>query len=331
MYMTTGRPFTGHMLENLKRFLARCGLDYDAGVRYTAALVEDGEIIAAGSLDGATIKCVAVAPEHQGEDLCARILTQLRGEAFDHGITQLTLFTKPANEAMFAAFGFYPLARTANCLLMENRRDGLSAYLRSVPSPATGRVGCIVANCNPFTLGHRYLIETAAGLCDYLHVFILSEDRGILPPETRLNIAREACADIKNAAFHPTGMYMVSAATFPDYFIRNKARRDEIFCDLDLSLFAGRIAPALRISRRFVGTEPYSETTRAYNEAMKRLLPPRGIELIEIPRLEADGAPVSASRVRALLNAGQLEQARSLVPENCFQALLIKKYGGTHS
>ena len=329
MYMTTGRPFIGRALENLKRFLARCGLDYDAGVGYTAALVEDGEIIATGSLDGATIKCVAVAPEHQGEDLCARILTQLRGEAFERGITQLTLFTKPANEAMFAAFGFYPLARTADCLLMENSRDGLERYLANIPSPAAGTVGCIVANCNPFTLGHRYLIETAASMCDYLHVFILSEDRGILPPETRLRVAREACADIKNAAFHPTGIYMVSAATFPDYFIRDKARSGAIFCELDLKLFAARIAPALRISRRFVGTEPYSETTRAYNEAMKRLLPACGVEIIELPRLEADGAAVSASRVRALLDAGQLEQARSLVPECCFRELLIKS-GGTH-
>ena len=251
MYMTTGRPFIGHALENLKRFLVRCGLDYDAGVGYTAALVEDGEIIATGSLDGATIKCVAVAPEHQGEDLCARILTQLRGEAFERGITQLTLFTKPANEAMFAAFGFYPLARTADCLLMENSRDGLERYLANIPSPAAGTVGCIVANCNPFTLGHRYLIQTAASMCDYLHVFILSEDRGILPPETRLRVARARPCDAtpQNAAFHPTGICLGIRRHLSGLFhtaTRRAAAASILRTGSEAVCRARRIAPALR-------------------------------------------------------------------------------------
>lgn len=330
MYMVTGRPFSGRMLEKLKAFLAGCSLDYDSGISFSATLVEDGEIIATGSLDGSTIKCVAVSPERRGEDLCAPILTALRGEAFERGRAHLMLYTKPANETLFTSFGFYPLVRTGDCLLMENSRDALARYLASVATPQSGSVGCVVANCNPFTLGHRYLIESAAKCCDRLHVFILSEDRGILPPETRLEIASEACRDIPNADFYPTDMYMVSAATFPDYFIRDKSRRDEIYCGLDLKLFATRIAPALRLTKRFVGTEPYSETTRHYNEAMKRLLPPCGIEVSEIARLEADGQAVSASRVRALIAESRLRDVRPLVPENCFEAL-YKKFGGAHS
>ena len=330
MYMVTGRPFSGRMLEKLKAFLSCCALDYDMGISFTAALMDDEEIIATGSLDGATVKCIAVSPEHQGEDLCARILTVLRGEAFDRGLTHLMLYTKPANEPLFAAFGFYPLVRTADCLLMENSRDALTKFLSGIPVPDDGTVGCIVANCNPFTLGHRYLIESAAGMCDHLLVFILSEDKGILPPNTRLEIAREACGDIRNASFHPTDMYMISAATFPDYFIRDKSRKGEIYCELDLTLFAERIAPALRITQRFVGTEPYSETTQTYNEAMKRMLPERGIRVCEIARFERDGSPVSASCVRELIRAGRVQEVCTLVPENCYE-ILLKKYGGLHS
>ena len=81
MHLETGRPMRGQALEKLKAFLRLCGLDYDAGVDFTAVLLEDDEIIASGSLDGSTLKCIAVSPMHQGEDLCARILTELRREA----------------------------------------------------------------------------------------------------------------------------------------------------------------------------------------------------------------------------------------------------------
>ena len=118
--MIIGRPFRGEMLQRLKTFLMLCGLDYDEGVSFTAALEEDGEIIAAGSLDGCTLKCIAVSPMHQGEDLTARLLTELRREAFDRRIERLMLFTKPGNQMLFQSFGFYPVLRTADCLLMEN-------------------------------------------------------------------------------------------------------------------------------------------------------------------------------------------------------------------
>ena len=54
-----------------------------------------------------------------------------------------------------------------------------------------------------------------------------------------------------------------------------------------------------------------------------RLLPEHGIELIEIPRLEAGAPPdaVSASRVRELIKRGDLESVRGLVPETTFEII----------
>ena len=60
MHLETGRPMRGQSLERLKAFLRLCGLDYDAGVDFTAVLVEDDEIIATGSLDGATLRCLSL-------------------------------------------------------------------------------------------------------------------------------------------------------------------------------------------------------------------------------------------------------------------------------
>lgn len=316
MHLKTGQPMRGQSLEKLKAFLRLCGLDYDAGVDFTAVLMDDDEIIATGSLDGCTLKCIAVSPMHQGEDLSARILTELRREALERGEEHLLLFTKPGNEAMFTPFGFHPLVRTADCLLMEDRRDGLDRFLAGLDRPETdAETGCIVCNCNPFTLGHRYLIETAAAQVEALHVFVLSEKKSLFPPEVRLKLVREGCQDLKNVFVHKTGPYMVSSATFPSYFIKDKARVDEIYCELDVHLFGERIAPALHIRRRFVGTEPNCPVTRFYNEQLKARLPGYGIELTEIPRRTCGGEAISASRVRALMEEGNIEAIRPLVPE----------------
>ena len=92
MHMETGRP--DRRRGQLEAFLAGCGLDFDARAEYTAMLVDDGEIVAAGSLDGMTVKCVAVAPDRQGEGLAARVMTELRREAWARGHGQLMLYTE---------------------------------------------------------------------------------------------------------------------------------------------------------------------------------------------------------------------------------------------
>lgn len=71
----------------------------------------------------------------------------------------------------------------------------------------------------------------------------------------------------------------------------------------------------LHITRRFAGEEPLDPVTACYNSAMRGILPRYGIEFIEIPRLALGDAPVSASRVRALIKRRQYREAQLLVPE----------------
>ena len=315
MELCTGAPMRGEMLRQLTAFLRLCGLDYDQGITFSTVLTEEDAIVAAGSLDGHTLKCLAVHPDWQGMDLLSRVMTALMEEAFRRGIRHLMLFTKPKNDYLFQGFGFYPVMRTGSCLLMENRRTGLSDFLNSLEKPKeSGHTGCVVAHCDPMTNGHLYLIRTAAQRCDTLHVFILSEDKGTFPPEKRLRLVREACRDMTNVYVHPSGPYMISAATFPDYFIREKEKVEGIRCELDIRIVGERIAPALGITERFVGTEPFSPTTNAYNNELKRLLPGYGITVTEIPRLEQNGMAVSATRVRSLFHENKFEELDALIP-----------------
>ena len=71
------------------------------------------------------------------------------------------------------------------------------------------------------------------------------------------------------------------------------------------------------------GEEPLDAVTRQYNETMRRILPEYGIEFVEIPRrTDAGGETViSASRVRDLLERGELDAIRPLVPESTYRYL----------
>ncbi|MBQ1281625.1 MAG: GNAT family N-acetyltransferase, partial [Oscillospiraceae bacterium] len=189
----TGAPLRGRLLAQLRDFLAKSGLRYDEGIEFSAVIQNaEGAIVASASLQEGVIKCVAVDPAMQGEGLTATLLTAVRQEAMQRGHRRLFLYTKPENRMLFAPLGFHAVAATAKVLLMEDRPGGFAAWAESIRAPAAhGTVGSIVMNCNPMTNGHRYLIETAAAQCDFLYLFILSEDKSAVPTANRLRLVRE--------------------------------------------------------------------------------------------------------------------------------------------
>lgn len=323
LYEETGTPFTGRKKEKLKAFLQQAALDYDEGAEYTVNLVtQNGSIAATGSLQGNILKCIAVSDACRGEGLTARIVTLLLNRALASGHTHLFLFTKPENRTMFTGLGFFPITETADVLLMENKRDGIRQYVRSLcVGTSVGKVGAVVANCNPFTLGHRYLIEQAAAQCNTLHLFILSEDKSVFPAAVRFRLAQDGIRDIPNVVIHKTSDYLISSAVFPTYFMKDKARADAANCELDIRIFCEYFAKALGITVRFVGTEPLCPVTRAYNETMKKLLPSYGIALAELPRKCKNADVISASRVRQAMRDGDAEALASLVPETTLRYL----------
>ena len=186
--------------------------------------------------------------------------------------------------------------------------------------------GSIVMNCNPFTLGHRYLIEYAAARVDHLYIFVVEENRSYFSFDDRIDLVRRGTADLPNVTVLPSGQFIISATTFPGYFYKDNLRETTIDCSNDLTVFAQYIAPALDIRVRFAGEEPLDPVTHQYNEAMQEILPQYGIEFHAIPRkTDADGAAViSASRVRQCYEQGDFETIRQLVPSVTYQYLLSR-------
>ncbi len=211
--------------------------------------------------------------------------------------------------------------------LDEDKLQALVAYknkLKSLYATIKPIIGAAVMNCNPFTLGHRYLVEEALARCDRLIIFVVEEDKSVFSFADRFGLVRQGTADLPNVTVIGSGQFIISTSTFTEYFNKEKLQDVTIDPSLDLTIFAREIAPCMDISVRFVGEEPFDKVTRQYNDSMRTILRTYGIKVTELPRLEIDGVPISASRVRELSAAKDWAALKKLVPKTTFDYLREK-------
>ncbi len=326
MYIELVTSLRGSKLDKWKRLMSATGLAESSPAEYTALMWDGDDLAATGARDGSILKYLAVHPEHQGEDLLSAIITELRRDAFEKGYRHLFIYTKPSNKFVFSSLFFYPIIETDNVLFMENKKGGISDFINMLPEgDPNGITGALVMNCNPFTLGHRYLVEKASCECDRVYVFVLSEEGSGFSSRDRLEMVKLGTKDLENVTVLETGPYLISSATFPTYFLKDRDLADKVACDMDIEIFTEYFVPRLCIKRRYVGTEPHSPMTEKYNEALKGALPKRGIELHEIERKISDGDAISASRVRALIKSGETKSLSSLLPQTTIDYLKNNK------
>ncbi len=291
-------------------FYSRAGIRLDRCVTELYGVYEGENLIALGGLAGSTIRSLAVDESRRGEGILPLLITHLYRTLKDKGVTNVFVATKPQYAPFFTSLCFYECAHTEDAVLLESSRDALARYLAALPQAD----GAIVMNADPFTNGHRYLVQTAAAQCRRLIVFVLSADAAHVPADVRLRLVRQGCADMANVSVVPGGDYIISGATFPDYFFKDHNEAALAYARLDATLFAGCIAPACSVAVRFVGEEPLDPMTAAYNDALLSILPRNGIAVRVIPRKAIEGAPISASRVRALWKECRFDEIVTLVP-----------------
>ena len=321
--------------RRVEAFLAANGLRLAPLDRYVVVTRdEDGdEILAGGGLDGDVIKCVAVSESARSEGLMNILVSRLIAIAREEGRESVKAFTKPENEGIFKSLGFALLASSPKAILMENGSGGLPEYRKYLESLARpGRNGAIVMNANPFTKGHRYLVEQAASLVDNLYVIVVKEDRSRFPYVERKAMIEAGCAGLDNVVVCEGSDYAISAATFPTYFLKKLDDATDTQIALDLDLFVNHIAKPLGVTVRFAGSEPEDALTRRYNELMAEILPGtsvavvrqarRPIDFVEIPRLEQKGKPLSATALRLALDKGGFKEAMEYIPESTIPYLV---------
>ena len=309
--------------RQVEDFLGSNGLRLGEVDLYLAVLSEEGVILAGGGLQRDILKCLAVSAEARSLGLSVPLISRLISVASERGYTNVKVFTKPENRSVFESLGFKLLAEAPKAILMENGR-GLEEYCNYLRGHRAS--GVIVMNANPFTLGHRYLVEQASlsfrapeGRRN-LTIIPVKEDASCFPYSERLEMIRTGSGNMADVV--EGSDYQISAATFPTYFLKNLSDAAETQMRLDIDLFGRHIAPALGAQVRFVGTEPADPLTARYNALMKELLPKYGVEVVEISRLTDLESPVTATHVRSLLDAGQFKAASALTPESTWPYLL---------
>ena len=350
MEIQTLNPTTPRQRQRIEAFLKRNGLRFDDMHYYAAITDDDGEMIAGGGLKGNVIKCVAVDDAHKGEAIANTLISHLIAHANEEGHSNVMLFTKPKNRQLFESLSFRLLAEAPEAVLMETGIGGLGDTVEalkkikeegevckennqeckkeektnlnittpqhlnpSTPQPLTTTTphrGVVVMNCNPFTLGHRYLIEQAAKQVERLFVMVVREDCSLFAYAERKAMVEQGVAHLKNVTVIDGSEYAISQATFPTYFLKRLDDAADTQMLLDLDLFRRHIAPALGATVRFVGTEPTDRLTRRYNQLMHEVL----ADVRETARLEKEGNAVSASRVRKAMEQGDMSTIRQLVP-----------------
>lgn len=188
-------------------------------------------------------------------------------------------------------------------------------------------VGSIAMHCNPMTKGHKYLIETALKMVDFLYVFILSEDNSELPFKLRKELLLYEVKEYSNIRVFDCGEFMASTMTFPDYFTKEKSKYSRVDASKDILTFGQHVAPALNITKRFIGTEHRDFVTRQYNSQLKMLLPMYGIEVFEIERMKNSIGFISAYTTRELIKKGDWDGVSDMVTENTLVEL--KRFYGS--
>lgn len=314
--------------RQVEALLHQEGIGLDRNLDLTLGIYEEERLVATGSFYRNTLRCLAVDSAWQGEGLMATLVSHLSQELFSRGVRELFIYTKRQAARSFRSLGFYEVASVDQVVFLENRRGGFESYLAGLSRPQLpegARIGAVVMNANPFSLGHQYLAELASNACQALHLFMVSEDVSAFPYAVREALIRAGTSHLDNVFYHPTGPYLVSSATFPSYFIQESEALTLAHARLDAAVF-GRIAHALGITDRFVGEEPLSPATALYNRAMQEALPSHGVRLHIIQRKTDGGpSPISATRVRALLREGADEALRSLVPRTTYDFLMSEQ------
>lgn len=310
-------------IEEIKSFLNIFGVEYDYPDK-TFVIRDNGDIIATGSASGNILKYFFAKCTYSGQGAIGIIYNSLLEYIIEKGYNSYFVFTTPNNKNIFESLGLKEVYSTSSVMLLEggfyNYNKWADGLIKEI-GPKAGTRGAIIVNCNPMTLGHKYLMEKALQEVDELLIFVVEEDLSVFPFEARYNIIKSEFKNDKNVKVLKGGPYVISRGTFPTYFIKQKDKMLQIYTELDAKIFADKIAKDLQIDIRFLGSEPNDLVTLQYNNSLQEILQERNIGVKIVERKEHENKPISASYVRSLLKQDKIKEAFELLPQSTIEFL----------
>ncbi|KGF76234.1 (Citrate (pro-3S)-lyase) ligase [Lactococcus lactis subsp. lactis] len=289
----------------------------------TIGIFDEEKLLGTGSIARNVIKYVGTCnKDGNGAARFNQILTALEMRLMAKGISHYFVFTKPEYQKSFEYVGFQLLADSKFGVLMEKGKPNIQDFLSKFDrGNEKQKNASIVMNANPFTFGHRYLVEMAAAENNWVYVFVVSEDKSLFTFDERFELVKKGLSDLTNVTILLTSDYLVSHATFPAYFIKNSEDIVTYQTSLDARLFKKWFVPYFNISVRYLGEEPLSSTTEHYNQALKNELEPE-VTVKIIPRKKFGNTVISATTVRENIKNNTVAEILPRVPETTYNYIL---------
>ncbi len=175
----------------------------------------------------------------------------------------------------------------------------IKKYFYNVDLSKYNTAACLVFNGNPFTNGHRYLVETAARETEHVYLLVLQAEASLFTFMERYAMAVEALKDLPNVTVVPSGLFIGYVAAFPGYYAK-MFTPDTIVQAREHAISYARVAQSLHATHRFLGEEPTDPITLEVNRACLEILPEYGIKTVILPRKENGDAPLTGSYVREI-------------------------------
>jgi len=300
-------------------FLKTFDLNYESDITYTLYMEDEkGEVVGTVSLNDYIIKCLAVNPSFQGENLAGKLINQLIEKLKAENKFYYSVFTKHEYEPLFLSLGFTKIVSTEKVSMLEFGTPKIDLVIDRLKTKIEStldlklddsKVCAVVANADPFTNGHLSLVEEGIlKRYDAVLVFIVQENKSYFTDKQRLTLAYVSLLPYENVMVVPSTKYIVSSMTFPGYFLHD-AKLSE-WAKVDALIFKEYFMKKLNISMRYIGKET-DDYMISYNNILKETL---GENVTELDRVTLDGQLVSAKTVRKYIQEGNLDEALKYVP-----------------
>lgn len=296
----------------------------------TLGLFANDNLVATVSHQGNVIKYIVISEEYKDNGRTFNLLvSSIIQEMSQQGIFHYCVITKEKYKKSFEYLGFQTISETPMMTFLESGEQSIEKYLQAIPVAYGAHIAGIVMNANPFTNGHYALVEQAAKENNWVYVFVLGNDQELFTAKERLKLVLKGTASFCNVTVVSGEDYVISPSTFPAYFFRKDTVVAKEQMLLDAYIFKQRIAPKLKITKRYLGEEPFSQMTATYNNVLQKNLPPK-IDVMIVPRKEdEEHRIISASRVRTAYLDGKIESIKAMVPETTYEFLLNKPITGS--
>ncbi len=326
--MIIKKALMSYEIDKVRQFLLENGLKFDSDITETFFIVEENTIIASVSRNGYVIKDLAVDLLYRGENLGGMLVSEVLNSMRQEHIFYYQVFTKTEYVPVFSSLGFKLVEKTDKVAILEAGESKIESEILKMKTQIENHfsitlektdIGAIVVNCNPITKGHFQLILESAKKHTYFLVLVVEEDQSTFTYTERFLLVKTALKNYANIIVLPSTKYIVSALTFPSYFLKSIDEAEREHAKLDAMIFKDYFMKILNISKRYIGSET-EPVMVAYNQLLQDYLQDA---IVLNKRFEHRGIVISASLVRKLLYENKIEAASEYVPDN-IKSLFIK-------